>query len=86
MAVKLTQAQESLRPGVPLGPTGGTSVSKANRVGDNREWWALWQIGSQAPSEEETVVSVSETWWYGSGSLGLLITLTAAQAEMRVVR
>lgn len=60
-------------------------MSEANRVGDNRECWALWQIGSQAPSEE-AAISVSETWWYGSGSLGLLVTLTVAQAGMRVVR
>ena len=50
------------------------------------EWWALWQIGSQAPSEEAAAISVSETRWYGSGSLGLLVTLTVAQAGMRVVR
>ena len=61
-------------------------MSEASRVGDDREWWAPWQIGSQAASEEAATISASETRQYGSVSLGLLVTLTVVQAGKRVVR
>ena len=74
-------------PGSPCNPQGmWWIVSEANRVGDDREWWAPWQIRSQAASEEAAAISASETRQYGSVSLGLLVTLTVAQAGKRVVR